>query len=199
MVGNLLAAAGTSPRTCRPPRRTMRRSRGDDGISRPSARPYADHDQADQHHGGLRGADQVLGSLAGRGTRVQRLSESLGHAKRSRARRVKIAGLEKVNRTHSRSNGDRLTSMCAASSHGSRPHSRGGSRSRPLAGELAQEPGIRPDPVSVNGTHATWAYSWVRPPSRSRRRTRALVPRAGGCTRLAGGFCRSGRCGRWPL
>jgi hypothetical protein len=44
--------------------------------------------------------------------------------------------------------------------------------------------------------HATCVYSWIRPPSRSRRRTRILVTSAGGCARPAGGFCCSARCGR---
>jgi len=44
--------------------------------------------------------------------------------------------------------------------------------------------------------HATWEYSWIRPPSRSRRRTRTLGPRLDGCSRPAGGLCRSARCGR---
>jgi predicted metal-dependent enzyme (double-stranded beta helix superfamily) len=34
--------------------------------------------------------------------------------------------------------------------------------------------------------HATWAYSWIRPPSRSRLRTRTFEPRADGCGRPAG-------------
>src|SRR5260221_12980689 len=94
MVGKLLAAAEPRPGLAALPGGPCSDPEGDDGNSRPSARPYADHDQADQHHGGLRGADQVLGSLAGRGTREQPLSESLGHAKQSRARRVKMAGAE---------------------------------------------------------------------------------------------------------
>ena len=47
--------------------------------------------------------------------------------------------------------------------------------------------------------HATWVYSWIRPPSRSRRRTRTLLRRAGGCSRPDGGLWRSVRCGRWTL
>jgi hypothetical protein len=39
-------------------------------------------------------------------------------------------------------------------------------------------------------------YSWIRPPGRSRRRTRIPVISTGPCRRLAGGFCRSARCGR---
>ena len=47
--------------------------------------------------------------------------------------------------------------------------------------------------------HATWEYSWIRPPSRSRRRTRILAPAAGGPWRPAGGFWCSVLCGRWVL
>jgi len=47
--------------------------------------------------------------------------------------------------------------------------------------------------------HATWAYSWIRPPSRSRRSTRIFAPIAGGRERPAGGFCCSVLCGRWML
>jgi hypothetical protein len=46
--------------------------------------------------------------------------------------------------------------------------------------------------------HATWAYSWIRPLSRSRRSTRILVRSGGGSVRPAGGYCFSVRCGlRW--
>ena len=44
--------------------------------------------------------------------------------------------------------------------------------------------------------YATWAYSRIRPPSRSRRKTRTFARRAGGCGRPAGGLCCSARCGR---
>jgi len=53
-----------------------------------------------------------------------------------------------------------------------------------------------PNTVSL---HATWAYSWIRLPSRSRRRTRILEPAADGSWRPAGGFWCRARCGRWPL
>jgi hypothetical protein len=43
-------------------------------------------------------------------------------------------------------------------------------------------------PITLS-PHATWAYSWIKPPSRSRRSTRIFVPAAGGCERPAGGFC----------
>ena len=39
----------------------------------------------------------------------------------------------------------------------------------------------------------------IRPPSRSRRRTRILTPSAGVSGRPAGGLWRSVRCGRWVL
>jgi hypothetical protein len=52
---------------------------------------------------------------------------------------------------------------------------------------------------NIVSPHATWAYSWIRPPRRSRRRTCAPVMSPGGCARPAGGFCCSARCGRWML
>jgi hypothetical protein len=52
---------------------------------------------------------------------------------------------------------------------------------------------------SVTSPHATWAYSWIRPPSRSRRSTRIFAPIAGGRERPAGGFSCSVLCGRWVL
>jgi hypothetical protein len=42
-----------------------------------------------------------------------------------------------------------------------------------------------PKTVSV---HATWAYSWTRPPNRSRRRTRLPAFSAGGWTLPTGGL-----------
>jgi putative transposase len=47
--------------------------------------------------------------------------------------------------------------------------------------------------------HATWAYSWIRPPGRSRRSTRTHALSAGGSVRPAGGLWFSARCGRWVL
>jgi len=44
--------------------------------------------------------------------------------------------------------------------------------------------------------HATCEYSWIRPPSRSRPRTRTSAPRVGGCGRPAGGLWCNDRCGR---
>src|SRR5215471_3700900 len=37
--------------------------------------------------------------------------------------------------------------------------------------------------------YATCEYSWIRPPSRSRRRARTFAAKVGGCGRLAGGSC----------
>jgi hypothetical protein len=45
--------------------------------------------------------------------------------------------------------------------------------------------------------HATCEYSWIRPPSRSQRRTRTFAPEAGGCGRPAGGCCL--QCPMWPM
>ena len=62
--------------------------------------------------------------------------------------------------------------------------------------------GLEVPPLEVPNTvspHATWEYSWIRPPSRSRRRTRILAPAAGGLWRPAGGFWCSALCGRWVL
>jgi hypothetical protein len=50
-------------------------------------------------------------------------------------------------------------------------------------------------PITLS-RYATWEYSQIRPPSRSRRRTRTLASRAGGCGRPARGLCCSARCGR---
>ena len=50
-------------------------------------------------------------------------------------------------------------------------------------------------PITLS-PYATWEYSWIRPPSRSRRRTRIPVTSAGGSARPAGGFCCNDRCGR---
>src|SRR6266496_5492042 len=47
--------------------------------------------------------------------------------------------------------------------------------------------------------YATWEYSWIRPPSRSRRRTRTFAPDAGGRGRPEGGLCCSARCARCEL
>jgi aspartate racemase len=47
--------------------------------------------------------------------------------------------------------------------------------------------------------HATCAYSWISPPSRSRRRTLRVVRTTGGSAGPSGGACPKARCGRWPL
>ncbi len=47
--------------------------------------------------------------------------------------------------------------------------------------------------------HATWAYSWISPPSRSRRATRTMATGAGNATTPSGGAWPSERCGRCPL
>ena len=56
---------------------------------------------------------------------------------------------------------------------------------------------LRPRPMGAETIppHATCEYSRIRPPSRSRRRTRTFPPRAGGCGRPAGGPCCSARLG----
>jgi hypothetical protein len=56
--------------------------------------------------------------------------------------------------------------------------------------------------ICVPGTvspHATWSYSWIKPPSRSRRSTWILVPAGSGCPCPAGGFCCRALCGRCVL
>jgi hypothetical protein len=61
---------------------------------------------------------------------------------------------------------------------------------------------VRPRPPVGAGnsvTYATWASSRIRPPSRSRRRTRMSAPGSGANGRPPGGFCFSARCGRWML
>ena len=62
--------------------------------------------------------------------------------------------------------------------------------------QLARDPAYGAEMVSP---YATCAYSWIKPPSRSRQRTSMPVSPAAGYARLAGGFCSSARCGRWTL
>jgi hypothetical protein len=64
---------------------------------------------------------------------------------------------------------------------------------------------IRPLPPDLNvsvprtwSCYATCRYSWMRPPSRSRRSGRVVAVVGGGVSRL-GGCCWSDRCGRWVL
>jgi hypothetical protein len=47
--------------------------------------------------------------------------------------------------------------------------------------------------------HATCAYSWISPPSRSRRATLPAGGTTGGWADPSGGACPRARCGRWPL
>jgi hypothetical protein len=47
--------------------------------------------------------------------------------------------------------------------------------------------------------HATWEYSWIRPPSRSRLRTRILSLAGATGILLSGGLWLRARCGRWVL
>jgi hypothetical protein len=47
--------------------------------------------------------------------------------------------------------------------------------------------------------HATWAYSCISPPSRSRRRTRSWDGNVGGGSGWSGAAWFSVRCGRWSL
>ena len=49
---------------------------------------------------------------------------------------------------------------------------------------------------NILSPYATWAYSRIRPPSRSRRRTRTSGSIMGGRSRPAGGLWQSVRCGR---
>jgi hypothetical protein len=51
----------------------------------------------------------------------------------------------------------------------------------------------------IRSPHATCAYSWISPPSRSRRTTLPAGTRAGGGPDPSGGACPKARCGRWPL
>ncbi|HET7014281.1 MAG TPA: transposase [Streptosporangiaceae bacterium] len=61
-----------------------------------------------------------------------------------------------------------------------------------LAEALGDQAAISKSTVSARGcrttvsSYATWVYSRIRPPSRSRRRTRIWLTSAGGCT-----LCRS--------
>ena len=51
----------------------------------------------------------------------------------------------------------------------------------------------------IRSPHAACAYSWISPPSRSRRRTLRVVRTTGGSAGPSGGACPKARCGRWPL
>jgi MarR family len=47
--------------------------------------------------------------------------------------------------------------------------------------------------------HAACAYSWISPPSRSRRRIPPAGGKLAGSPGPSGGACPNARCGRWPL
>jgi transposase-like protein len=51
----------------------------------------------------------------------------------------------------------------------------------------------------IRSPHATCAYSWISPPSRSRRRIVRVIRTTGGSAGPSGGACPKARCGRWPL
>jgi hypothetical protein len=51
----------------------------------------------------------------------------------------------------------------------------------------------------IRSPHATCAYSWISPPSRSRRVTLPAGGMTGGSADPSGGACPKARCGRWPL
>ena len=46
---------------------------------------------------------------------------------------------------------------------------------------------------------AAGAYSWINPPSRSRRTTLPAGTATAGSSGHSGGVCPRARCGRWPL
>ena len=51
----------------------------------------------------------------------------------------------------------------------------------------------------IRAPHATCAYSWISPPSRSRRTTLPADRMTGGSTGPSGGACPKARCGRCTL
>jgi transposase-like protein len=51
----------------------------------------------------------------------------------------------------------------------------------------------------IRPPHATCAYSWISPPSRSRRTTLPAGTTTADSPSPCGGTCRKARCGRWPL
>jgi transposase len=87
----------------------------------------------------------------------------------------------------------RTTTACAPPQP--RPSRPTRSRPRPCH-RLRPCPPLRLWVPKTASTHATCRYSWIRPPSRSRRRTWTFAAQAGGCGRPAGGSCCSDRCGR---
>jgi putative transposase len=50
---------------------------------------------------------------------------------------------------------------------------------------------------TIPSPHATWEYSWIRPPSRSRRRMRMLSSAGAAGILASGGLWLRVRCGRW--
>ena len=84
----------------------------------------------------------------------------------------------------------------------------------PVRWLLAEWPDGQPEPVKywlatlpettlwvpgIRSPHATCAYSWISPPSRSCRTTLPAGRMTGGSTGPSGGACPKARCGRWPL
>ena len=51
----------------------------------------------------------------------------------------------------------------------------------------------------IRSPHATWEYSWISPPSRSRRTTPPPGTRTASSPGTSGGACPKARCGRWVL
>jgi hypothetical protein len=51
----------------------------------------------------------------------------------------------------------------------------------------------------LGSPHATCAYSWISPPSRSRRTTLPVGAKPAGSPGSSGAACPNARCGRWPL
>jgi DDE domain len=84
---------------------------------------------------------------------------------------------------------DRYANNCVECDHG-----RLKARLRPMRG-LKQDLWV---PV-IRSRHATCAYSWISPPSRSRRTTLPDGARRTGTLGSSGGACPNARCGRWPL
>jgi hypothetical protein len=68
------------------------------------------------------------------------------------------------------------------------------------SGPAAHDGPCRPCGCQIFGSHhATCAYSWISPPSRSRRTILPDGTRTAGSSGSSGGACPRARCGRWPL
>jgi Transposase, Mutator family len=78
-------------------------------------------------------------------------------------------------------------------------HAESALKAEGLLGELARELNKTLWVPVIVSRYATCEYSWIRPPRRSRRRTRILVTSASGWTRPAGGLCCSARWGLCEL